>query len=177
MKIEVDIPSDLEEYAPFMAGLLRLQVAKLYVNAHKATPERREIEIFIRRMREEIEELEAQLGENRLDGNGLLEIADIANFALLSFIALRNEQMEQKGNVTERSTLRHPGDSPDTAPRARNALGLDPRTHVGPGFEVVHSPNYPAPERGRTQLLRGDYGVEAGGLYSLEGDEPGLIQP
>ena len=132
MRVTIDIPEELEEYAPHIGGLLRLQLAKLFVNAHKATPERRDVGVFIERMREEIVELESQLLENRLKGNALLEIADIANFALLSYIALRNEQMEHKGNVDERSRPSN-GASSNILPWPEQAVHPS-GTHVGAGF-------------------------------------------
>lgn len=106
MKIEVEIPEDIAEYGPHIENLLRLCVSKLFVNAHKVTPDIKEADDMIVRLKEELKELEEQLAENRLKGNSLLEIADVVNFALLTYIAIRNEQMKYKGQVDERSRLR-----------------------------------------------------------------------
>lgn len=106
MKITVDIPEDIAEYGSHLENLLRLCVTKLFVNAHKSTPDMNEAEEMIDRLREELKELEDQLVENRLKGNSLLEIADVVNFALLTYIAIRNEQMKYKGQVDEQSRLK-----------------------------------------------------------------------
>jgi predicted ribosome quality control (RQC) complex YloA/Tae2 family protein len=106
MKIEIEIPDDIAEYGDHIKNLLGLCVTKLFVNAHKITPDIKEAEDMIDRLKEEVQELEDQLTENRLKGNSLLEIADVVNFALLTYIAIRNEQMKYKGQVDERSRIR-----------------------------------------------------------------------
>lgn len=150
MDIKIRIPAELEEYAPHLEGLLLLMVSKLFVNAHKATPERREVEVFIRRMREELEELEEQLAENRMKGNALFELADVGNFVLLSYIALRNEQMENKGRIDEKSRIRV---SQPALPRVEHRDASSGALFVQ-RFPVGNHPNDPAPERDDAFVLR-----------------------
>lgn len=105
MDVIIRVPKDLEDYAEHIENLMTLCVAKLFVNAHKITPTVKEVEEMIRRLREELTELEDQLAENRFKGNALLEIADVVNFALLAYIGLRDEQMKKKGQIDEYSRV------------------------------------------------------------------------
>jgi hypothetical protein len=68
-------------------------IAKLAKNAHKKTveagDERRIMALLLREAAEFLE----QMADDRLDGNALWELCDIANFAFLAYVALKQERM------------------------------------------------------------------------------------
>jgi hypothetical protein len=101
LRLEIDIPDDVAHYAPHLKNLLGLCVTKLFINAHKDTPRPDQAEIYVALLKREVEELVADLLSDRMRGNALLEIADIINFALLTYIALRTEQMSHKDKPHE----------------------------------------------------------------------------
>lgn len=64
---------------------------KLSKNAHKKTPEIVDIPGMVDMLLVELEEFNEQFQQDRYDANTLIELFDVANFAFLIFVALRNQ--------------------------------------------------------------------------------------
>jgi hypothetical protein len=89
--ITVPFYPTLDEYGTYYKEFITGMVLKLHKNSHKDTPNKTDIEGMIKLMEAEITELREQLSEDKYDTNSLMETFDVANFALLIFIALRRE--------------------------------------------------------------------------------------
>jgi len=89
-----------ERFREFMQGML----FKLDKNSHKNTPEIEDIPGMVRMLLVELTEFQDQFRDDRHNPNTLIELFDVANFAFLMFLALRNQ-----GHADWRNT---PGETP-----------------------------------------------------------------
>jgi hypothetical protein len=89
-----------ERLREFMQGML----FKLDKNSHKHTPETADIPKMVIMLLNELEEFQNQFETDKHDPNTLVELFDVANFAFLMFLALRN-----RGHADWRNT---PGETP-----------------------------------------------------------------
>jgi hypothetical protein len=123
---------------------------------------------MIARMKEEIGELERQIEENALKGNALLEVADVVNFALLTYIALRRAQMEHKGNVTEANILATPGTNGASTGGASKGHQLPSGEGTFERETLVDHPHFAAAKHSGALPKRRYNGTEGGPPNSLE---------
>lgn len=66
---------------------------KLDKNSHKETPTTRDIPGILDLLQLEVDEFELQFNEDKHDGNVLVELADVANFAFLAYVALKLQDL------------------------------------------------------------------------------------
>ncbi len=92
--IAIPIAPALQKFRIHIRDFIAGMVFKLNKNSHKETPDRLHIDSIIQLLREEIYEFEEQLKNDKFDENSLLELFDIANYAFLAFVALRNDGVE-----------------------------------------------------------------------------------
>lgn len=89
--MKIDLPPELdlleERLREFMQGMFY----KLAINSHKNTPETSDIPKMIVLLLGELEEFQEQFEGDKYDANTLIELFDVANFAFLMFLALRNQ--------------------------------------------------------------------------------------
>jgi SNF2 family DNA or RNA helicase len=89
-----------ERLREFLQGMLH----KLDINSHKRTPEITDVPGMTDMLIGELEEFTEQFETNKHDVNTLIELFDVANFAFLIFLALRNQGHADWRNV--------PGETP-----------------------------------------------------------------
>lgn len=75
-----------EHLREFFAGMMR----KLDMNSHKSTPQESDIPTMINLLTGELQEFRDQFISNSRDPNVLVELYDVANYAFLMTVALRN---------------------------------------------------------------------------------------
>lgn len=89
--VVVRTPSSIDQYTRLLESFVQGMVMKLDKNSHKATPTLNTVPEIIDFLKLEIDEFETQFFENRDDENTVVELFDIANFAFLAYIALKNK--------------------------------------------------------------------------------------
>jgi hypothetical protein len=89
IKIKVEVPDSIDEYATLFAEFIVLMLHKLDKNSHKKTPTKESLPAIMDLLVEEIYEFEQQIEADKFNENSLMELADQANFSFLAFIALR----------------------------------------------------------------------------------------
>ena len=92
--ITVLIPDSLGKYHNLLWQFFNGMVRKLDINSHKETPTMKSIPEIIDNLREEVVEFEEQLALDKWDENSLIELMDAANFAFLTYVALRLQGVE-----------------------------------------------------------------------------------
>lgn len=99
----VEIPPSIEQYRKLLERFVEGMVMKLDKNSHKQTPTLKSVPAIIDDMMLEVDEFELQFFENKDDENTLIELFDVANFAFLAYIALRNQGVEhgQQANAAD----------------------------------------------------------------------------
>lgn len=94
--MQVFIPPELNDIESALLRFVGAMVFKLRKNVHKGRWEDLDISAALLRLREELGELEAAIGEGNYV-EVLLESADVANFALiLASIAIEEQNGEKK---------------------------------------------------------------------------------
>lgn len=91
MSIKIEIPSSIEVHRRDIEKFVKLMVHKLDINSHKNNPTRADASKMIELMKDEVLEFEEQYQDDKTDPNASLELADCANFALLAYVSLNNE--------------------------------------------------------------------------------------
>jgi hypothetical protein len=100
MKVPNSISKYEKLFQEFMGGMLD----KLDKNSHKDTPTRENLAGIVILLRVELEEFEEQLADNKFDPNSLVELFDVANFAFLAYVALRNDGVKTREELGQCST-------------------------------------------------------------------------
>jgi len=94
--VNVELPSEVSQYAIPMAQILSACVEKLIKNKHKDAPaSMHDVQKLRRLLAGEVLELDNQMAENRLDPNMILELADCANFLFLIQYAIDGETRDK----------------------------------------------------------------------------------
>lgn len=88
------MPDSIGQHHAHLLRFFEGMIDKLHKNAHKDTPTAKSVGLMMSKLREEIEEFEVQLAENKFDPNSLIELMDQANFAFLAYVYLRMEGVE-----------------------------------------------------------------------------------
>lgn len=91
--VRYNIPNEIENLRPFLSKFIEAMTDKLSKNSHKDTPSKVDVPGVIAMLRAEIIEFEDQYDRDKRDDNALLELADIANFALLAYVGLCGEDI------------------------------------------------------------------------------------
>jgi hypothetical protein len=90
-RIAFIMPSQIRPLGAHLNAFVDGMITKLVKNAHKKTieagDERRIMALLLREAAEFLE----QMADDRLDENALWELCDIANFAFLAYVALKQE--------------------------------------------------------------------------------------
>lgn len=81
-KIEINVPSEMGEYEDDLRFFFEVMVEKLHENAHKGKWEYSDLAEVVRKMQEEMQELQDAMIDGDVDGV-VSESADLANFALI----------------------------------------------------------------------------------------------
>lgn len=95
--IAVDVPEDVQKYTPHLQSFVAGMVQKLHRNAHKNTPNVTQIGDIVSLLKLEVAELEEQLNEEKFNSNSMFELYDVANFAFLTYLALRLDGVSAPG--------------------------------------------------------------------------------
>jgi hypothetical protein len=93
-EITVDVPVSLQKHARHLAKFFEGMIRKLDKNSHKDTPTIHNIPTIVDLLVEEVVEFEDQFHTDRNNENSLIELMDVANFAFLAYVALRNQGVE-----------------------------------------------------------------------------------
>ena len=93
MHLIIKVPPSLQKYGDFLEGFLEAMMIKLDKNSHKETPTTRDIPGILDLLQLEVDEFELQFNEDKHDGNVLVELADVANFAFLAYVALKLQDL------------------------------------------------------------------------------------
>ena len=94
--VEVELPSEVAQYAIPMAQILGACVKKLIKNKHKDAPaSMHDVQKLRRLLAGEVLELDNQMAEDKLDPNMVLELADCANFLFLIQYAIDGETCDK----------------------------------------------------------------------------------
>ena len=89
--IVVTIPPSIDKYTIFFKMFIDGMLQKLDKNSHKDTPTINTIPEILDKLEEEIVEFQEQMFGDPMGENGLIELMDVANFAFLAYVALRNQ--------------------------------------------------------------------------------------
>jgi len=89
--IIVQVPDSLRSYHSFLQDFFIKMIIKLDKNSWKETPTKANLHEIMDLLVDEVVEFESQIHKDRLDLNTFMELADIANFAFLAYVALRLE--------------------------------------------------------------------------------------
>jgi len=95
-RIVVKVPVSIKEWCDHITDFNTLMMHKLDRNSHKSTPTKEDLAGIMRLLRAEIEEFEEQIRTDKFAENSLLELADIANYAFLAYVALISENKQQE---------------------------------------------------------------------------------
>jgi hypothetical protein len=87
----IEVPDSIKTWQPFLLRFFKGMMDKLDKNSWKQTPKLETLPRIMELLKEEIEEFESQLEEDRFNENSLVELMDQANFAFLAYVALRME--------------------------------------------------------------------------------------
>lgn len=87
--ILLQVPDKLRQHHLHLYYFFKGMIDKLEKNAHKDTPNAKSVGLMMAKLREEIEEFEEQLADNKFDPNTLVELMDQANFSFLAYVYLR----------------------------------------------------------------------------------------
>lgn len=86
--ITVRVPHSIHDlqdpFREFVKGMLN----KLDENSYKTPPEKHDLVLMLKRIREEVTEFEQQCRDDPNDPNMLQELYDIANTAFVAYVAL-----------------------------------------------------------------------------------------
>jgi len=85
--IQTPLPESLAHYEQALDALFKAMVYKLERNSSKESPSRPDINTLVARLVEEVAEVLIQLAEDRYDVNMLHELADVANYCMLIYVA------------------------------------------------------------------------------------------
>ena len=92
----IAVPDSIKPWHPFLLRFFQGMMAKLDKNSWKQTPKLETLPRIMELLKEEIEEFESQLEEDRFNENSLIELMDQANFAFLAYVALRMEGVQHE---------------------------------------------------------------------------------
>lgn len=86
----------VEKWSEYYKEFSDLMMEKLEKNSHKDTPTKGDLTQIMELLRGEIEEFEQQIYNDRFDRNSFLELADIANFAFIAYVAIRLQEPDAR---------------------------------------------------------------------------------
>lgn len=86
------IPDGVHKWSKYVDEFIFMMMYKLEKNKYKNTPTKEDLEAIMERLRGEIKEFEEQIAINKFDRNSFLELADIANFAFIAYVAIRLQE-------------------------------------------------------------------------------------
>jgi len=92
----IQVPDSLRSYHAFLNSFFMKMIVKLDINSYKETPTKANLHEIMDLLVDEVVEFEAQIFKDRLDLNSFMELADIANFAFLAYVALRLEGVKHE---------------------------------------------------------------------------------
>ena len=86
------VPNSVEAWSPFFKQFTMLMMEKLDKNSHKGNPAIKDLAGLMTLLKAEIKEFEDQIALDRFDRNATLELADIANYAFIAYVAIKLEE-------------------------------------------------------------------------------------
>jgi len=102
----IQVPDSIKVWQPFLLRFFMGMIDKLDRNSHKQTPRMETLPRIMELLKDEIEEFESQLEEDRFNENSLVELMDQANFAFLAYVALRMEGVEHEAEKSNPQSSR-----------------------------------------------------------------------